>query len=148
MESFEHMHFWHLQPVSMHFYYAFLAIDFAFGIHGLVPGQQLIILHSFRQGWTKQNKHRESVSFFLPPIRNLVIGRLESLEACWSTQRGIGRIGHQGQGCPATATEIIVHHWVWYIHTHIIYIYIHIYIYIYIHNMYIYIYNTVIYSIW
>ena len=26
----------------MHFYYAFLAIDFAFGIHGLVPGQQLI----------------------------------------------------------------------------------------------------------
>ena len=38
------MHFWHLQPVSMHFYYAFLAIDFAFGIHGLVPGQQLIIV--------------------------------------------------------------------------------------------------------
>ena len=28
----------------MHFYYAFLAIDFAFGIHGLVPGQQLISL--------------------------------------------------------------------------------------------------------
>ena len=28
----------------MHFYYAFLAIDFAFGIHGLVPGQQLIIV--------------------------------------------------------------------------------------------------------
>jgi len=26
----------------MHFYYAFLAIDFAFGIHGLVPGQQPI----------------------------------------------------------------------------------------------------------
>jgi hypothetical protein len=42
VESFENMHFWHLQPVSMHFYYAFLAIDFAFGIHGLVPGQQLI----------------------------------------------------------------------------------------------------------
>ena len=30
----------------MHFYYAFLAIDFAFGIHGLVPGQQLINLET------------------------------------------------------------------------------------------------------
>ena len=28
----------------MHFYYAFLAIDFAFGTHGLVPGQQLKML--------------------------------------------------------------------------------------------------------
>ena len=30
----------------MHFYYAFSAIDFAFGIHGLVPGQQLIKIDS------------------------------------------------------------------------------------------------------
>ena len=40
--KFWHMHFWHLQPVSMHLYYAFLSKDFAFGIHGLLPGQQLI----------------------------------------------------------------------------------------------------------
>ena len=38
------MRFWHWQPSSMHFYYAFLAIDFAFGTHGLVPGQQLKML--------------------------------------------------------------------------------------------------------
>ena len=39
----------------MHFYYAFLAIDFAFGIHGLVPGQQLIniFLCFLKSSWNR-----------------------------------------------------------------------------------------------
>jgi hypothetical protein len=31
----------------MHFYQAILAMDFAFAIHGLVPGQQLIMILVF-----------------------------------------------------------------------------------------------------